>query len=183
MPFQTIADAKGQIDIISVIQSAGVDLHRRGAHHWGLCPFHGEKTPSFTVNADRQRFHCFGCGESGDVIDFVRKINGFSLPDALRHLGIERGPMTPQAIDEERRQKRRQDLMEVFRKWKTAKADEVGTILRISRRLTGQIRTVADLERFGDIYHQIPVLEYQLEILISGSEQELFQFWRSDNEI
>lgn len=183
MPFQTIADAKRQVDIISVIQSAGVDLRQRGAHHWGLCPFHGDKSPSFAVNADLQRFHCFGCGASGDVLDFIRKINGCSLPEALKHLGIKPGPMTPEVIDEARRQKRRRDLMEAFRRWKTAKADEVGTILRISRRLAGQIRTVADIERFGVAYHLIPLLEYQLEILISGSDRELFQFWRSDNEI
>ena len=180
---QKIADAKQRIDIVDVIQGAGVELYQRGVHYWGCCPFHGDKTPSFVVNPDRQRFHCFGCGESGDVIDFIRKINACSFPDALKHLDIERRPMTPQAIDEARQQKRRRYLMEAFRRWKSTKADEVGTILRVSRKLTGQIRTVEDLERYGDAYHLIPLLEHQLEILISGSDRELFQFWRSDNEI
>ena len=178
---QAISDAKRQIDIISVIQGAGVELHQRGVHHWGLCPFHAEKSPSFTVNTGRQRFHCFGCGESGDAIDFIRKIHGFSFPDALKHLGIARGPMTPESIEASRRQKRRRDLITAFRRWKSVKADEVGTILRISRRLTGQIRTVEDLDRLGDAYHLIPLLEHQLEILISGSDKAQFQYWRSDN--
>jgi len=177
----TISEAKQRIDIVSTIQAAGIELHQRGAHYWGLCPFHGEKSPSFTVNTDRQRFHCFGCGESGDAIDFIRKIHGFSFPDALKHLGIARGPMTPEAIDEARRQKRRRDLMESFRRWKSVKADEIGTVLRVSRKLTGQIRTVEDLDRLGDAYHLIPLLEHQLEILISGSDKAQFQYWRSDN--
>lgn len=68
----TIEELKDRIDIVDVIGSV-VNLKRTGANHKGLCPFHSEKTPSFIVSEQRQTYHCFGCGEGGDVISFVEK--------------------------------------------------------------------------------------------------------------
>lgn len=68
----TIEELKDRIDIVDVIGSV-VNLKKTGANHKGLCPFHNEKTPSFIVNEQRQTYHCFGCGEGGDVISFVEK--------------------------------------------------------------------------------------------------------------
>ena len=62
----------------------------------GLCPFHGEKTPSFTVNQERQIFHCFGCGEGGNVIGFIMKREGLSFPEAVRFLAARRGISLPE---------------------------------------------------------------------------------------
>ena len=63
--------------------------HRRsGKEYVGLCPLHSEKTPSFTVNEDKGVFHCWGCGEGGDVITFIRKIEGLDFKGALAHLGL-----------------------------------------------------------------------------------------------
>jgi hypothetical protein len=76
--------------ILSVIQPR-VELRKAGKEYNGLCPFHSEKTPSFTVNEEKGLFHCFGCGESGDVIDFVMKLDGLTFPEAMRVLGIEAG--------------------------------------------------------------------------------------------
>ena len=66
-----------------------VKLTRRGSEYLGLCPFHDEKTPSFTVYRGN-RFHCFGCGEKGDVIDFVQKTRHCTVAEALEYLGVER---------------------------------------------------------------------------------------------
>ena len=74
-------------DIIHVIGQR-VELRRAGKEFVGLCPFHADKTPSFSVNDDIGVFHCFGCGESGDVIDFVRKLDGLSFTEARKALGI-----------------------------------------------------------------------------------------------
>jgi len=65
------------------------DLRRRGKEHVGFCPFHGEKTPSFSVSDSKQFFHCFGCHEHGDVIAFIMKIDGLSFPEACKALGIK----------------------------------------------------------------------------------------------
>ena len=75
---------KQQADIVRIIGDY-VKLRKAGAQNYaGLCPFHGEKTPSFSVHATRQFFHCFGCGVSGDVFTFIQKIENITFPEAVR---------------------------------------------------------------------------------------------------
>ncbi|PLX92271.1 MAG: DNA primase [Desulfuromonas sp.] len=87
-----IHEVRERMDIVELV-SGYVSLKRSGANHMGLCPFHSEKSPSFSVNAGRQFFHCFGCGVGGDVFAFLMKMEGLSFPDAVRRLaervGIE----------------------------------------------------------------------------------------------
>lgn len=79
---QRVKDAAQIIDIIGEC----VSLKRAGANMKGLCPFHAEKTPSFMVNPARQSFHCFGCGEGGDVLTFMMKYYNLTFPEALKQL-------------------------------------------------------------------------------------------------
>ncbi|HEY7353933.1 MAG TPA: CHC2 zinc finger domain-containing protein, partial [Terriglobales bacterium] len=73
---------KLQADIVRVVGEY-VTLRKAGAQNYsGLCPFHKEKTPSFSVHATRQFYHCFGCGASGDVFSFVQKIENITFPEA-----------------------------------------------------------------------------------------------------
>ncbi|MCI5133411.1 MAG: DNA primase, partial [Candidatus Electrothrix sp. EH2] len=72
-------------DIVQVI-GEHVRLKKAGASFTGLCPFHGEKTPSFSVNPQRQAFYCFGCHESGDVFSFMMKYHNMTFPEALKDL-------------------------------------------------------------------------------------------------
>src|SRR5919198_3198368 len=75
---------KQQADIVRIVGEY-VSLKKAGAQNFGgLCPFHKEKTPSFSVHATRQFFHCFGCGASGDVFTFVQKIENITFPEAIR---------------------------------------------------------------------------------------------------
>jgi DNA primase len=75
---------KQQVDIVRIVGDY-IKLKKAGAQNYsGLCPFHGEKTPSFSVHATRQFFHCFGCGVSGDVFTFVQKIENITFPEAVR---------------------------------------------------------------------------------------------------
>ncbi len=76
---------KSKNDLVEVV-SAYVPLERKGGNWWGRCPFHHEKTPSFTVNAENQFYHCFGCGVSGDVISFIREIESVDFIDAVKIL-------------------------------------------------------------------------------------------------
>jgi DNA primase len=91
---------KQQADIVRVIGEY-VRLKRAGAQNYsGLCPFHGEKTASFSVHASRQFFHCFGCGESGDVFKFLQRIENISFPEAVRLLAQKLGvPMPKMQFD------------------------------------------------------------------------------------
>ncbi len=87
---------KQQADIVRVIGDY-VKLRKAGAQNFiGLCPFHGEKTPSFSVHATRQFFHCFGCSVSGDVFSFVQKIENISFPEAVRAVAQKFGIAIPQ---------------------------------------------------------------------------------------
>lgn len=79
-------DLKQQADIVRIIGEY-IPLKKAGAQNFtGLCPFHKEKSPSFSVHATRQFFHCFGCGESGDVFTFVQKIENITFPEAVRRV-------------------------------------------------------------------------------------------------
>ena len=82
---------KSKNDLVDVV-SAYVPLERKGGNWWGRCPFHHEKTPSFSVNAEQQFYHCFGCGVSGDVISFIREIESVDFMDAIKILA-ERAKM------------------------------------------------------------------------------------------
>ncbi len=72
--------------LAEVVEGAGVDLRGRGRVRQGVCPFHEEREGSFTVYGDTERWYCFGCGEGGDVLDFLQRIEGLSLPEAIRRL-------------------------------------------------------------------------------------------------
>ena len=69
-----------------VVEAAGVALRGRGRVRQAVCPFHDEREGSFTVYADTERWYCFGCGEGGDVLDFLQRLEGLSLPEAIRRL-------------------------------------------------------------------------------------------------
>jgi len=85
IPEEKISEIQNVADIIDIV-SESVLLKKAGKNHIGLCPFHSEKTPSFTVNPEKQIFHCFGCGAGGNVISFVMKHDGVSFPEAVQAL-------------------------------------------------------------------------------------------------
>jgi DNA primase len=85
-----VAEIKARLDILDVI-GGYVSLHRSGTQHVGLCPFHAEKTPSFSVSQPRQVFHCHGCNEGGDIFSFVQRIEGVDFPRALEILAERAG--------------------------------------------------------------------------------------------
>ena len=86
---------KQQADIVRIVGDY-VKLKKAGAQNYsGLCPFHGEKTPSFSVHATRQFYHCFGCGVSGDVFSFVQKIENITFPEAVRAVAQKLGIALP----------------------------------------------------------------------------------------
>ena len=97
-PSSFIDDLKSHADIVQVVQER-VQLRRSGVAWKGLCPFHGEKTPSFQVNGDKGFFHCFGCGVGGDVIKFVELYDKVTFPDAVRQLAARAGLAVPEAED------------------------------------------------------------------------------------
>lgn len=89
-----IEEVRNRADIVEVV-GAQVRLKRAGRNFVGLCPFHNEKTPSFSVNAERGFFHCFGCGAGGTVFNFVMRTEGLSFPEAVESLARRYGVTLP----------------------------------------------------------------------------------------
>jgi DNA primase len=113
-PTEFLDELRRRVTLSSLI-SRRVKLQRRGQEHTGLCPFHKEKTPSFTVSDAKGFYHCFGCGAHGDVIGFVIETEGLSFPEAVAKLAGEAGLELPRRDPAEReRDTRRNSLVEVM---------------------------------------------------------------------
>ncbi|MBI5256299.1 MAG: DNA primase [Burkholderiales bacterium] len=95
LPQGFIQDLVSRVDIVEVV-GRHVELKKAGINHKGLCPFHGEKTPSFIVSPSRQTYHCFGCGAHGDAIRFLTEHSGIGFMDAVRDLAQQVGLQVPQ---------------------------------------------------------------------------------------
>src|SRR3712207_6755291 len=112
---ESIERVKDAVDMVELV-GARSDLRRAGARWMGLCPFHDERTPSFSVNAEHKLYHCFGCGESGDAIKFVEATEGLDFKEAVEQLadryGVELKREQEDPAAEERR-KRRERLMKL----------------------------------------------------------------------
>ncbi|SFA38218.1 DNA primase [Parageobacillus thermantarcticus] len=88
IPEETIETIRRTVDIVDVIGDY-VQLKKQGRNYFGLCPFHGEKTPSFSVSPEKQIFHCFGCGAGGNVFSFLMDIEGISFLEAVKRLAVK----------------------------------------------------------------------------------------------
>ena len=88
-------DLLNRVDIVDVVQRY-VQLKKGGANFMGLCPFHGEKTPSFTVSPSKQFYHCFGCGVHGNAIGFLMAYAGMGYIDAIKDLASSVGMQVPE---------------------------------------------------------------------------------------
>ena len=89
-PPELVAELKSRVGLVEMI-GRRVALKKRGREHVGLCPFHNEKTPSFTVSESKGFFHCFGCGAHGDAIDFAMRSSGLSFVEAVEQLAHQVG--------------------------------------------------------------------------------------------
>ncbi len=105
---ELIEEIRSRNDIVDVV-SGYVKLKKKGNTYFGLCPFHNEKSPSFSVNGQRQIFHCFGCGEGGNVYSFLMKYENFTFPEAVRFLA-ERAGMELPVVEASREEKQKNQL-------------------------------------------------------------------------
>jgi len=106
IPPEFLEELRSRLSIASLV-GRRVKLQKRGRDHVGLCPFHNEKSPSFTVSEDKGFFHCFGCGAHGDVVGFVMRNEGLSFPEAVERLAGEAGLPVPSSTPEERHREQR----------------------------------------------------------------------------
>ncbi|MGB9867838.1 MAG: DNA primase [Bacillota bacterium] len=107
---QAVEEIKARVDIVSVVEEY-VRLRKAGKNYVGLCPFHSEKTPSFTVSPDKQIFYCFGCHEGGDVFTFLMKRENLSFVEAVRTLAEKLGLRLELSQGEDQRSAVREQIM------------------------------------------------------------------------
>ena len=105
---EILQELRSRADIVDVVGKY-VNLKKKGANYFGLCPFHGEKTPSFSVNPRMQIFHCFGCGKGGDVIRFTMEYENLTFPEAIRKVADDVGYKLPE-INQSEEEKKENDL-------------------------------------------------------------------------
>ena len=116
-PEDVVEEVRTRNDIVDVI-SGYVKLQKKGSNYFGLCPFHNEKSPSFSVSPQKQMYYCFGCGAGGNVITFVMEYENYSFPEALKVLADRAGIHLPEVE---------------YSKEERAKADKRSTLLEINK--------------------------------------------------
>ena len=114
-PEELVEEVRSRNDIVDVI-SGYVRMQKKGSNYFGLCPFHNEKSSSFSVSPSKQMYYCFGCGAGGNVLTFVMEYENYSFTEAMKFLADRAGIKLPEVeYNEETRQKenRRARLLEV----------------------------------------------------------------------
>ncbi len=144
-----MAEIKSKLPVLDVVGET-VSLKRAGTVHKGLCPFHSEKSPSFIVTPDRETWHCFGCGEHGDIFTFVMRRDGLEFREALARLAEKAGvELSEHTAREDRHKRRLREALEAAVAWyrevllQASQAERARTYLG-ERGLNGQT-----LDRFG----------------------------------
>ena len=107
IPAKFLDDLRARASLVDIV-GRRVKLTRRGTEYLGLCPFHHEKSPSFTVSEEKGFYHCFGCGAHGDVINFLMQAEKLTFYEALEVLARQTGMVIPQASEEEAKKAQKQ---------------------------------------------------------------------------
>lgn len=158
-------------DILDTIRAEGVELRQRGRNHWGLCPFHSERTPSFRVDTKRQGYYCFGCGAHGDSISFIEKHRGLPFKDALRYLGISTGRPSAEAMQKIKQQHKRAELVKRFRAWCRDYHGDLADLYQCLQAAKELVKTEDDAELLAELYHLEPSWLLDMEILESRDDE------------
>ncbi|MGG0848818.1 CHC2 zinc finger domain-containing protein [Peribacillus simplex] len=175
-----ITEIKSKIDILTVVEESNLHLRKRGRNYMGLCPFHSEKTASFSVNPQKNIFKCFGCGVSGDQINLYAQLhgmdNGQAVYQLLQRIGLRGDKLTKQQKiviskrqeDQKLEKKFEQEYKHLFdylcnlRNFTKAKAKK--------HKEMGQVEQDYLLIRY---YHEKAYQEYLLDALLAGLLEEI----------
>ena len=133
-----IEEVRQKNDIVDVV-SQYVKLTRKGSSYFGLCPFHNEKTPSFSVTPGKQMYYCFGCGAGGNVFNFIMEYENYTFGEALKHLADRAGVELPK-IEYSREVRRHRSVQNFWRS--TSRPRSISTISSVQRRARRGISTL-----------------------------------------
>ena len=130
-PEQFLNELRNRSGLVDIIGQK-VKLTRKGREYQGLCPFHKEKTPSFTVNEDKGFFHCFGCQANGSVFDFIMKFEGLSFPESVERLASLAGMDVPRDTPEIQKKIDRERVSMTSLKWPQSFSKKCSACLKAS---------------------------------------------------
>ena len=160
-------------DITETIRNEGINLKQRGRDLWACCPFHVDRTPSLKVDVERQRFKCFGCGEGGDVIDFIQKLHNLDFKDALRYLGMKPGKPAP--IDPKMRRKR--ELLADFEQWRRDKYNDACDFYNDIWHVLRACKDMEKISQHAPMIHQLSQIENEILVLSEGNHAEQYELY------
>lgn len=166
---------KAKPDILSVMQREGIIVHKAGRTYRGKCPMHGGKSNgSLTVYPDSQSWFCWGCGEGGDGIDFIKKLHGLSFNDACCHLGITPGrPVQPDPEIQ-----RRREIQQTYNKAITEIYNELSDRARHLHRVRLQVKkhpgglTPIGAVLFAKSMGELAEVDNKLDVLLTGTFED-----------
>lgn len=145
---EIIQRVKDDSDIVNII-SEYIHLKKAGANYVGLCPFHSEKTPSFTVSETKQYFHCFGCGEGGDIVKFVMKKENLEFPEAVKFLADKLGIEIEETIEKDKKQDEKKIIYEINKEAARYFHNNLGKFSYVTDYLKRRKIDLKTLKRFG----------------------------------
>lgn len=151
-------------DIIETLIHEGFQVRQNKI----CCPFHSDERPSLHVFTKTNTFHCFGCGEHGDSIDFVMKFRGMPFKEAIRYLSID--DYEPQQISATEATKR--ILIDKFKEWEKNYYNELCTLYRMIQNHKTKVTSIDDI--CVNAYRQEPLIEHRLDILTYGDDKAKF---------
>lgn len=176
-----VNEIKSQLNIVETINDY-IHLDRKGKDYWGLCPFHEEKTASFSVSPDKGLYYCFGCHEHGDIFTFIQKYNGIDFKAAKSLLasraGIPDRMMSAQDMkrlrENQRRRAREKDLVQ---RLQAAIDKEINRLINIEQWTYSILKTVTSERDFDRpavewALHTKDRVEYYLEELLRSDDDE-----------
>jgi DNA primase len=157
-------------DIIHIIEQEGIELKRGKA----ICPFHAERSPSFMVNQYKQTFHCFGCGEHGDVISFIMKLKGVSFKDALVYLGIKSGQpvkVDPAIAREKKIQKDYETAINNLYEKLCEQSRELHKVRILAKENPGAL-TEQGAAYFAELMGKLAEIDFKIDTLLRGNFED-----------
>lgn len=161
--------------ILSIMEREGIFLHRAGRTYRGKCPMHGGKSnSSLAVYPDSQSWYCWGCGEGGDAIDFIKRLHGFSFKDACGYFGIAPGRPAPVDPMIQRRKKLQRDFEKaVWGKYETL-CDRAIHLhkLRLQVKKNPAAMTDDGAVTFAESMGELAGIEHELDLMLYGSTED-----------
>ena len=196
-PDELVEEIRSKNDIVDVI-SGYVRIQKKGSNYMGLCPFHNEKSPSFSVSGSKQIYHCFGCGAHGDAIGYVAQMFGLSQYDAackiIEDFGLS--VVTNKSVSEEEKKVYRDNCMKKqyaeeiekrFQEWineTVFQLKECEKLILETREKAFESNTavIAITNGFAYMLHQETKIGYWLDVLCMGENEEKRQLFLRDGK-